>query len=448
MSTRTLVVAAASASLLLLGTVASASLSFASIGDWGCVPIGGWHEQDQFIVAKQFAIAAEAVNAQFVLNTGDNFYYCGIEAKDSEWWQTTYENVFSEPSMMVPWFNTLGNHDYGYPTSVQAQIDYVSPNKNRWILPDRYYYRRITFPGQVNISLIVLDSSPCQADYRSDDASGWDPCGSVIPGCPGCTFHANVVNQSCTKQRAWLQATLPTIPQGDWKIVMNHAPAADINVDDLISDLQGANVDMYINGHVHLMAHYQMDGKGTYVTTGGGCMVRVPGSTPQDIAADPLNEKLMHLRRDKRAGLLGATSCPHPKFGHTCSLVYQKTIAGYSTHSFSPDFQTLYTYLYDYAGRLLHQLSVKKGTGGGSGSTSGSGVVPPPPGGSSSSSSAASSGTCCIHSSSKWCPAGETCCSDNGYPYDEANCKQWGPKHGCIWDAVDHQCRVHSSKAH
>jgi tartrate-resistant acid phosphatase type 5 len=473
----------AAASLLSSSTV-SATLSFATIGDWGCVPIGGWHEQDQLIVAKQFAKACEEVSASFVLNPGDNFYYCGITKEHADWWNTTFENVYGDPALQVPFFNALGNHDYGYPDSATMEMNYRSPNNNRWILPDRYYYRRITFPGQVNISLVVLDSSPCQSDYVDNDPSGWDPCGSVIPGCPGCTFHENVIAQSCSKQRQWLQSILPTIPEGDWKLVLNHAPALDIDVDDLISDLQNANIDMYINGHVHLMGHYQVDGKGTYITSGGGCMVRVPDSsaaaaakeTPLDREYDnlekvkralkdsarkhkkpemseqelnaaakrqqvPPGDLLMNLRKDKRASLLGATSCPHEtKSQHTCSLVYQKTVAGYTTHSFSEDYQTLYTYMYNWEGVLLHQLSVKKGTGGGAGSTSGSGSAPAPPADSSSSSNM---GGCCKYDNSGYCPAGQECCSESGHPYDHYDCDKYGRKHACTWDSVDGKCIVH-----
>ena len=54
------------------------AISFASIGDFGCVPIGGWHEEDQIIVAKQFASAAQNIgnsgeSASFVRNRTATF---------------------------------------------------------------------------------------------------------------------------------------------------------------------------------------------------------------------------------------------------------------------------------------------------------------------------------------------------------------------------------------
>jgi hypothetical protein len=95
-------------------------------------------------------------------------------------------------------------------------MEYVSPKNNRWILPDRFYYRRLEVPRlEVNISLVVLDASPCQSEYTSSDPAGWDPCGSVIPACPGCTFHQNVIKQNCTKQLEWLESIMPTIPDDE-----------------------------------------------------------------------------------------------------------------------------------------------------------------------------------------------------------------------------------------
>ena len=395
--------------LLLVSCALSQQFSFASIGDWGCVPIGGVKEQDEIIVAKQFAAAATQVNAKFVLNTGDNFYYCGVHSKTDEMWQSTFENIFTEPSMMVPWYGALGNHDYGYPGSAEAEMEYRSPNNDRWILPNRTYYRRLSFPGEVDISLVVLDASPCQSAYISSNPAGWDPCGSVIPSCPGCTFHENVIKQSCAAQSNWLATTLASLPADDWKIVMCHAPAGDIDVVDLVKQVQDAQVDVFINGHVHLLADYTMDNQGTYITTGAGCMV--------DISQG---------KRAKDARMLRASSCPYSEKFHTCQIKWEQTIAGYTTHTFSTDFQTLTTNFYDYSGNLLHSRDTKKG---------GSGPVPPPgpptpPG---PSPPTPPSGTCCYHYDGT-CTSGETCCTEEGKSYTESYCLGvYGQKHDCYW---------------
>ena len=421
----TLLVAALFAAVI--ATPAAASFSFASLGDWGCVPIGGYHERDEIVVARQFASAAEDVNARFILNPGDNFYYCGVHSKDDSMWNSTFESVFTEPSTMVPWYTALGNHDYGYPGSATAQMEYVSPNNNRWVLPARYYYKRLEFPGEVNISLVVLDASPCQQDYISNDPSGWDPCGSVIPGCPGCTFHQNVIKQSCAAQLEWLNSILPTVPADDWKIAMVHAPASDIDVLDMITPFQNANFNLYLNGHVHLLAHYQIDNMGTYITSGAGCMVRVPESDKKTLSPGTVVPPKLR-----------ASSCrDNPKF-HSCEIIWQKTIAGYTTHTFNANFSALTTYIYDYAGKLLHTVVTEKDGGSGSGSTPSA----PSSGGSSSSSSG---GTCCHYSDSP-CYAGQICCNDEGSSYHKSACDGWqGKKHHCKW--TDSECVIPSSSS-
>jgi len=412
--------------ILLIASV-SATFNFVSIGDWGCVPIGGYHEQDELIVARSFQASATDLNPRFVLNTGDNFYYCGIHSKDDALWNSTFEDVFTAESTMVPWYSCLGNHDYGYPGSATAQMEYKSPKNDRWVMPDRYYYRRLSFPGEVNISLLVLDATPCQADYVSSNPKGWDPCGSVIPGCPGCTFHENVIKQSCSTQLSWLNQILPTIPQDDWKIVMVHAPAADINVEDLISPLQQYNFQLYINGHVHLLSHYTIDNKGTYITTGAGCMVRVPGTTSSSKGDSSSSsswdaETMAKVRNVKWS----PSSCPSSSDStHTCQIVWEQTIAGYTTHSFSEDFSKLYTYIYDYDGHLLHTATTLRN--GGSDSSSSSHNTP------ASSSSSNSDDSCCYYKT-ETCHSGQTCCNEEGHSYDENTCKgDTGKHHDCKW---------------
>jgi tartrate-resistant acid phosphatase type 5 len=313
------------------------SFNFMSIGDWGCVPIGGYHEEDQMIVAKQFTKAAQELNPRFVLNTGDNFYYCGAQNVSDPVFQTTFENVYTDQSLNVPWFGCLGNHDYGYPGSAESEINYTfaSGTSKRWIMPNRYYYMRIK-SNETNISLVVLDSTPCQSPYTSPNPSGWDPCGSVIPGCPGCTFHQNVIKQSCKTQYTWFQNIVQNLPQDDWKILMTHAPAMDIDNVDFVPLIQQAGFHLYINGHVHLLSHYTIDNIGTYVTTGAGCMVRIPGE----------------LERP--------SSCTNYNKQHTCQIVFEKAVAGFTTHNFNSDYTQLTTNFYSYDGKLLHSTTVNK----------------------------------------------------------------------------------------
>ena len=313
---------------------------FMSIGDWGCMPMGGTKAHDEVVVAKSFADKATELKSRFVLNTGDNFYHCGVHSKSDSVWKSTFEDVFTEESMMVPWYSCLGNHDYGYPGSAEAEMEYTSPHNNRWVMPSRYYYRRLEFPKEVNISLIVLDSSPCQAKYRSSDPINWDPCGTHTHTCPGCTFHDNIMKENCGDQLKWLNEVLPKVPKDDWKIVMTHAPAYELNVEDLLKPLEEHKFELFINGHVHLLAHYEIDTAPdmNFVTTGAGCWIDVDSTENPKIGA-----------------------CSIDGVG-SCAMKWTDVVAGYTEHVFEDNFKTLATHYYNHKGEVIHRIAVKKRT--------------------------------------------------------------------------------------
>jgi hypothetical protein len=83
-----------------------------------------------------------------------------------------------------------------------------------------------------------------------------------------CMFHQNIMAQSCVTQYNWLQSTLMGIPRDDWLIVVGHHTIEEVNVKDFAHLLQQRGFSMYLNGHVHALNQYMIDGQGTYVTTG------------------------------------------------------------------------------------------------------------------------------------------------------------------------------------
>jgi tartrate-resistant acid phosphatase type 5 len=348
----------------------AAAFHFMSIGDWGCVPVGGFGARDERVVAKSFADKAANLSAKFVLNTGDSFYRCGVHSKSDEVWNTTFEDVFHEDSMLVPWYSCIGNHDYGYPGSAEAEVEYVSPKNNRWVMPARYYYRRLVFPGEVNISLIVLDSSPCNKLYRGDDPKHWDPCGLHFDEkkCPGCSFHDNILKQDCSAQLAWLQSVLPSVPQEDWKIVMTHAPAHELDVEDLLTPLYHHNFELFINGHLHRLQEYGVAGKEAmnFVTTGAGCWVKVPESSEDATYDDHSDLELIvphdgrtHTAATRPASMQSDKIARQENLG---AIHWQSVVAGYTAHTFENNYQTLSTSYFNYLGEVVHKVSVQKRT--------------------------------------------------------------------------------------
>lgn len=424
-----------SASLLLRGSTdkllttdkekTAGLTSFVTLGDWGGAALEDYHKTDELAVAKTLGTSAESLNAQFLVNVGDNFYYYGVNSTTDSQWQTTFEDVYTQKSLSIPWYSILGNHDYGY--NPAAQLQYKSPVNDRWVMPARYYTKRVEIGTSGNyISFVFLDASPCQAAYRSPDKSGWDPCGGDYPGPADCKFNANVLAQDCGKQLTWLQAQVKNIPANDWKIAVSHAPFDELDVEDLTAVLQASKFDMYLNGHVHNLALYSLDSDGgTYVQSGAGCMVEIKS----DLEKIKMNPQV----RDKHAEYRAKVELSG--VGHTYHSLWEQKIAGFTTHTFSSDFSNITTTFVDNNGNKIHTVVTSKGA---------KPIPPTPPGPSPS-----PTGKCC-YSSSSTCSAGDTCCKascndTSTCSYTQRGCEgEYGQKHNCQWTGKT--CVVGSSK--
>eukprot|EP00943_MAST-04B_sp_MAST-4B-sp1_P005838 g5838.t1 len=359
-------------------------------------------------------------------------------------WENTFEQIYTQDSLMVPWYGVLGNHDYGFnPT---AQTEYKSPNNDRWYLPSLYYTKRIELGNSgTYVTLIMIDTSPCVADYRATNQAKWDPCGTEYPGPPDCIFHENIMKQNCTEQYNWLKEAIQQIPDDDWVIAVGHHPADEIDVEDMTTLLQEAKIDLYLNGHTHELAQYEVDGNPAYITTGGGCMVRV-----EDM--DHVEEDYNHARKllaknknvsiaDKPTTLVdltydgeeGGRKHYHKTKGvtHSYSSVWYTRSAGYTTHTFSEDLKKLTTTFLDASGKAVRTFTVTKG------------AAPPAPGPGPSPGPSPSGGTCCYFNEAKGnpdCSKGNTCCKTHcadpaTCSYTKEGCKgYYGQKHDCVWE--------------
>jgi acid phosphatase len=243
---------------------AEPALTFLALGDWG----RDGHD-NQADVARQMGLTAQSIGARFVISVGDNFYEDGVTSVTDPQWKTSFEDVYTAPSLHVPWRVALGNHDYH--GNSQAQIDY-SKHSARWSLPSRWYARRETAPDGATADFFFLDTSPFIRSYYEDGAE-----------------KVKVSGQDTAAQLSWFAGALAA-SKADWKIVVGHhpiwsgskhggMPELQTQFDPL---LQKHGVALYLFGHEHDLQHIR-HGAVDYVCTGAGSLMRdhcddAPGS--------------------------------------------------------------------------------------------------------------------------------------------------------------------------
>jgi hypothetical protein len=325
-------------------TAVNSNAGFLSVGDWGSASLGGYHLRNAIGTAD--AMKAYIANGRgsgasvsFVLNTGDNFYYCGIQNTSDAQITEDYTALFG--GMGVPWYHSLGNHDYGFSPEAQLRLNETIPE---WIMDDRYYHRRVVLPGggsdddrnDIRVNIIVLDTNPCVRDYRGTDRRRWDPCGTEYPDCSPiaepCRFHENILSQDCDTQLSWAKGVFANIPDGEWVFVVGHHKAEEINVADFQSTiLDNPRVHLYLNGHNHNLEHYSVNGDAKYMTTGAGGMVVIGAESGAD-----KRQRMPTSSRHATAGTAGAVKS-----------LWSKVITGFTSHVFTNNGTTLTTYFWD-----------------------------------------------------------------------------------------------------
>jgi predicted MPP superfamily phosphohydrolase len=223
------------------------SFTFLAFGDSGSV------SEEQL----QLAGRMEGFSPHFVLHTGDMLSEGREDQADDEYFQP-YEQLHSR----VPFFLTLGNHDYGNDLKTPAGKGFLRTNFTPFHstpltgLPPHYYYFDIA-----HARFIVLDAN---------DFYGAKFAPALGPG---------------SKQYRWLEQVLTHSAKKAWLFVAVHEPVystgAHGQIEEQVKALEPLflkyKVDLVLQGHDH---NYERtlpvkegmpDQQGiTYVTLGGG----------------------------------------------------------------------------------------------------------------------------------------------------------------------------------
>ncbi len=81
------------------------TVRFLAVGDTGM------GNAEQLKVAAAMAKTCAARGCDFVLLLGDNIYQTGVDSADDPQWRTKFEEPYA--ALQLPFYATLGNHDYG-----------------------------------------------------------------------------------------------------------------------------------------------------------------------------------------------------------------------------------------------------------------------------------------------------------------------------------------------
>lgn len=217
--------------------------------DFFAVGCAGSGNQGQHKLAELMAGTAEKQNASFVLYLGDNFYGAGVKSVTDKQWKTKFEDVFSQPSLAIPFYAVLGNHDYL--RNPQAQVEYTALS-TRWKMPERYYTFSRTLADGTLADFFALDTEP--------------------------------IHQGGGKEQiAWLEDKLSN-SNADWKIVFGHHPVytgdklhrgKTRNVKEALEPLLiRYGVRLYLSAHSHNIEVMRELSGVNYVISGAGSRPR------------------------------------------------------------------------------------------------------------------------------------------------------------------------------
>lgn len=301
--------------LLLICNIATTNteLVFASIGDWGSYTLGEPYSTNQIQVSNAMAMRCEIDSCAFILNCGDNFYSYGVNSVNDPLWKSDYENIYHQQSLLIPWYNVLGNHDYG--RNPEAQIQYKSVG-DRWKFPSRYYNWTQYINGAPGINFIMLDTSPCINDYWKLSNKTWDP--------KNIEFHKNIIQENCYDQSLWLEETLNYYDRPI--IIVGHHPIYELNnisFDNIIKKKEN-KILTGVFGHDHVLQHFTLKNIDIeFFISGAG-------------------SRVMHRHNTELKK----------------NIIYMNYTNGFIIHTYNENHKTLMNEFYDYDGNKIYNFSL------------------------------------------------------------------------------------------
>ena len=240
--------------------VVGSTAKFLIVGDWGRQ--GGYNQSRN---AAGMAKVASGLGAQFVVSTGDNFYEQGLANLTDPGFAKSFVNVYSQPSLQVPWFSAVGNHDWYTPGNVSVQLDpQLRARDRRWHAYQstvRSFYASPGDPAPL-LSLFFIDTSPWVTAYRAKPNSmmwSWGGISGVDSPVPYDSVPARTTFMAWEDQAAGALAAQLQASNARWQIVVGHHPVYSFSgrhgstreLARINGILRRAGAHGYMNGHDH-----------------------------------------------------------------------------------------------------------------------------------------------------------------------------------------------------
>ena len=253
-----------------------------AVGDWGGETRSPFAGEEQVTVAAgmgRYAAAKNALNMTVtdVLGLGDNFYSCGINCsrtscdgsaevdnfngtcvadETNHRFLDVFENVYTAPSLDIPFRIIAGNHDHH--GNVTAQLAYTRTS-SRWHYPDWFYLWSRTFGennNTVSVDFVMIDTVMLTNAFEVNDTR---------------------VGPSNDTQWAFINDTLAR-SKADYLWVGGHFPVYSGcehgSNPELVAKLRPLleqhGATGYISGHDHCSSHVDERRGPVYALTGNG----------------------------------------------------------------------------------------------------------------------------------------------------------------------------------
>jgi diadenosine tetraphosphatase ApaH/serine/threonine PP2A family protein phosphatase len=220
------------------------------MGDWGA------DTKRQREVAATLASYVGGHRPAFnaVLTAGDNLP-ARLKSVDDMNWQKLFEDMYDASRINIPFYATLGNHDYDEGKQ-QYEFEYVAKHPDsRFKLLANWY--RLEFPqGRPLVTVLMLNSN-----------------------------RAKLSKEDWARQLQWMDEELAKPRKSQWVMACAHHPLFDngnhrdgISLQKDWGELfKKYKVDFYFCGHDHTLQHLQLkDWPTNFVIAGGGGQKRMP----------------------------------------------------------------------------------------------------------------------------------------------------------------------------